>query len=163
MAILERSPVEDKRDPMALGRRPQLISYAREMGQADIDETMPATVIRSLLTQRGLRRGFGAWAAKNAMHARPLGSIGQAYMGHTPINATAPPPQFNQDNGQTINADDDMMRQYKAQQERERQQKNIDLMSINQLRDACKRRGIKLARRDNIQSLRAKLNEQITP
>lgn len=150
MAIIGKSPVSDERKPIDKARRPQLIAFAHENGQMDINESMDAEMIRMLLKERGLTR--------IQVQRRPLGSTQQEYMGKYPEHErrrSGGAPEIEK--GRTVTAEELTRERYRAQQAREKAQKDIMLMSINQLRDACKQRGIKLERTDNVQSLREKL------
>ena len=137
MEVLE---IVDPRDPLEKATRDQLVSYAHDNGQIDIVEQMPAILIRKLLRQRGL--------TKIPVPDRKLG------MGPDPYGAAAENPDIP-----VMNADDALIEQFKTIKDNPLPyvETDPDKMSMTELRKACKAKGIKMARTDNLHTLRDKL------
>lgn len=129
----------DPRDPFARLRRSELVRLAAEKGIPDISEQMP----KELIVKRLKAQGF----IPPAVAQRPLDAP-------TPkIGVDAPVIETDSDTV-VIDAAELAEREWLAQQ---KAQKHIDEMNINELRDACKQRGIKMKRTDKMQDLRDKL------
>jgi len=132
---------EDPRDNLQKANRWELVAFAKENG-IDLDENTPAIVSAKILRDRGL--------TNIKIPDRPLGlyvsSKNEALVEHAPsVKGEI-----------TINAEDDLVRQYEQQQ---KARTDLSSMTIGQLRVACKERGIKMSRRDNMQTLREKLGQ----
>lgn len=124
--------IEDPRDNLEKARRPELFAFAQANRVPEIvTEDMPAVVMRTILRNKGLSR--------ISIPRRPLG---------LPVQAQMEPGQKVQE----VDAAADLARQWQAES------KPVSEMGITDLRKACKERGIKMERRDNMQTLRAKLN-----
>lgn len=153
------SKFEDPRDALEACRKTDLLRYARENGVKEVTEQMPAILIRRVLRRKGLTRPnyrrhiLGFPEPRGDEPAEPL---------VPDVGAT----------GVQSDAEDDLMRQYMAQQpandpseEREaeaapvqpKKEANPGFKELTRLRMACKARGIKMTRKDNAESLRAKL------
>ncbi len=129
--------IEDPRDSLSRARRSELVPFARAKGLTNVTEAMPAVLIRRELRAAGFTR--------IAVPHRPLGAQNQ-----TPLPAGVTEGSKIAE----VDADADLARQFAAQSA---PIKAVADMAINELRAACKERGIKLSRRDNMQSMREKL------
>lgn len=135
-AVLTR--MEDPRDSLDRARLSELVRYARANGLTGISSDMPAILIRRQLRDRGLTRI----------------NIPPRTLGHTeaaPIVETPPAA-----GGSIVDAEADLARQFEQQPKA----KTTAQMSINELRAECHRLGIKLSRRDNMITMRAKIDGQ---
>lgn len=132
----------DPREPLARARRLELFRFAREKGVAEIEETMPADLMRQILRTKGL--------TSIAVPDRPLGGVEQTITTPTSHNAGPSAPR-QPDVLVEVDATADLARQWAAE-------KAVANMTITEMRKECKRRGIKLARTDNMVTLKAKLN-----
>lgn len=132
-AVLKR--IDDPRSNLEKARRPELVRFARANGMADISEAMPANLIRRRLVAAGLTR--------IQVSAPPLGlapGASQTIAPDAPVNV--------------VDADDDLERQFAREQAAA---KPIKGMAINELRAECKRLGIRLSRRDNMATMKEKI------
>lgn len=137
---MQLNRIDDPRDPLSKARRSELVKYARANGIKEIDPDMPALLMRDILRRRGLTRP--------PIPNRPLGA--QVQNGLPAIAAGA------QQGGVEADALADLARQY--QQQRQPPPPLAPGKSgINELRAECKRLGIKLSRRDNMNSMREKI------
>lgn len=141
------SKTEDPRGPWAVARRMELVRYAHELGHIDIVEQMPKELIVKRLQALGV--------PPPSVPPRPIG-IGNPRSGDTDINS-------HKYNGAKIKTETERV-EISAEDLMEREwsntiiaQDNFDKMSINELRNECKARGIKLARTDRVEHLKAKL------
>ena len=132
---------EDPRDNLQKATRWELVEFAKANG-IDLDENTPAIVSAKILRDRGL--------TNIKIPDRPLGLyVGTKHEAMVDHSVSVP--------GEvTINAEDDLVRQYEQQQKAKAE---VSKMTIGQLRVACKERGIKMSRRDNMQTLREKLGQ----
>lgn len=132
--------ITDPRDNLEKANRDELEKFAKEKGVEEIKEGMPAILMRRILRSRGL--------VSVTVPNRPLGFYegGKSYGGEA-ITDT----QIN-----SVNADDALEQGWKKEQEKP--VSTPKEMGIRELRSECKRRGIKMARTDNMDTLRAKLN-----
>jgi hypothetical protein len=124
----------DPRDNLEKAKRMELFRFARQNGIKEIEEAMPAMLMRKILRSRGM--------TNIRVPDRPLASTRPTSMEAMTTS------QVN-----VIDAETDLERQYMA----EKQASDFDAMPMNELRAECKRRGIKMSRTDNLQSLRDKL------
>lgn len=139
--ILNR--IEDPRSPLQKARRIELVAFAHQHGMTDITEQMPADLIRAKLR------------AKNLTHikvnAKPLGAAGDARQ----TQQAAP------ERGVEIDYEADLERQFMAESTRPvsaiPKRQDVGSMGINELRAECKRLNIKLSRRDNMASMKFKI------
>ena len=129
--------IDDPRDALAKARRYELLKFAKANGISEITESMPAILMRKILRGRGLTR--------IAIPPRTLGQMNQAR------SAEAAPSSGDQ--VPEIDADADLARQFGQPAA----PKPAGDMSINELRAAVKAKGLKIARTDTMESLRAKL------
>lgn len=137
MGIL--GPVQDSRDDLQAARRIQIFDYAKRNGITEIEEWMPGDAMQAILRRKGIN--------SIGVPRKPLGT-----------SPDAPAPGQKVD---VVDATDDLLRQAKAQRERDlAEQKRAEKPrnEINALRLECKRLGIKTARTDRIADLKAKLN-----
>ena len=128
--------IDDPRDKLEKATRDELYDFARAQGVTDITEDMPAILMRRILRSKG--------KTNIDIPNRPLGSN----------PGVVAPPDKAQDVVAVpeITAEEDLMRQYQAAKVAPAE------MTMGQMRAECKRRGIKMARTDNMDTLRAKLN-----
>lgn len=146
---------EDPRDRLAKARRTELVKFARANGMKDIDPNMPAELIRGILRQCGL--------TNIQIPNRVLGQPNQPH-GNAPLQSSNAPVVPTQ--GIEVNALADLARQYKAEQERaaasgvDESGKPLKDMSINELRKICQGLGIHLGRRDNMATMREKIEAE---
>jgi hypothetical protein len=124
----------DPRDNLEKAKRMELFRFARQNGIKEIEEAMPAMLMRKILRSRGM--------TNIRVPDRPLAST-------RPTNMEA----MTTSQVNVIDVETDLERQYMA----EKQAADYEAMPLNELRAECKRRGIKMARTDNLQSLRDKL------
>lgn len=128
----------DPRDSLDKATRWELIDYAKANG-LQVDDDCPAIVTRQLLRAKGL--------TNIKIPDRPLGLYGSK--AEAQIAAENKPADAN-----AMNADELMAAQYQAEKT------DFSKSPMNALRAECKKRGIKMSRRDNLQSLREKLSGQ---
>lgn len=131
--------IDDPRDALAKARRYELLKFAKANGISEITESMPAILMRKILRGRGLTR--------IAIPPRILGQVNQSR------SAEAAP--VSSDQVPEIDAEADLARQFG--QAAVTTPKPVAEMSINDLRAAVKAKGLKIARTDTMESLRAKL------
>lgn len=134
--------ITDPRDNLEKANRDELERFAREKGVTEIKYEMPAILMRKILRSKGL--------VKIDVPPRPLGF----YEGGRNYGGEAVSDSQLTSNAQ-IHADDALEQGWKQEQEKV---KTTDEMGIRELRSECKRRGIKMSRRDNMQALRDKLS-----
>lgn len=142
---MELLRTEDPRDPLEKATRDELVAYAHSKGQIDIVEQMPAVLIRKLLKSRGL--------TDIKIPDRQLGGFNDANSyGLVAEKSDAP----------SVNAEEAMIAQWQQRKDDpvEAEPVSVDDMPMGQLRAECKRRGIKMARTDNMEALRDKLRGQ---
>lgn len=126
--------IDDPRDALERARRPELVRFARANGVEGITSDMPAILIRRKLRDRGL--------TKISVPLRLLGQV------ETPTIVETQPSE----RGAVVDAAADLERQFAAQAT-----KSPDQMSILELGAEMKRLNIKRDRRDNMATLRAKI------
>ena len=126
--------IQDPRTPLERARRPELVAFARSHGLLDINENMPAILIRKKLRERGL--------TNINVPDRPLGII------HG--NPTDHP---TDDAANVIDHEAALEHEYERQ-------KPVHLggMTRAQLAKECKQRGIKMSRTDSKEKLMERLN-----
>ncbi len=140
---------DDPRSPLQRMRRYELINYARANGIPNVTDNVPAIIIRKLCAAKGLRGLM--------VRRPPLGSV----TGSVSNMAVLPDVQVNE-----IDADADLERQFlqalpapvpaaaiAVQPER----KSPATMTIIELGNEMKRLGIKRERRDNMITMRQKI------
>lgn len=156
--------IQDPRDNLAKARRKELERFAAENGVNEIDPRMPADLMRKILRQKGL--------VNIQPPHRPLGAPADA-------GASASPVVSNGQKVDEVDADSDLMRQWQqdmsqspvapasaqkaAPTSNEAPGPDDKPETITDLRKACKARGIKMARTDNMATLRAKLDGADAP
>lgn len=130
----------DPRDNLQKATRWELIDYAKANG-VEVPNDAPAIYTMKILRARGL--------TNIKVPDRPLGLYagGVALSDQTQISADT---EVN-----VASADDDLIRQYEQQKQEET---DVSKMLMPQLRHACKTKGIKMDRRDNLKTLREKLS-----
>lgn len=153
---LKLTRVDDPRDSLTKARKRELVAFAQANGvpRDEVNDEMPAILIRRRLRDRGLTR-------IDVPH-RPLGQIGQTRIGGEE-NGGAPPALAPEAQGGEIDAEDDLERQYAAQNTKPltdgEKKRNSPLAQRHQLMKLCKDAGLPVTRRDTIDSLRGKLQE----
>lgn len=129
--------ITDPRDNLEKAHRLELVKFANENGLREISEHMPAILIRKKLRAAGI--------VNIRLPERTLGQIAPSVsFGGEAITDRS----VNE-----INADDDLERQFNASKP------DYKAMKMNELRSECKRLGIKMDLRDNLESLRNKLEQ----
>ena len=131
--------IEDPRDNLQKATRFELVDFARKNG-IQLDEGTPKIVSEKILRDRGF--------VNIQIPDRPLGLYvgGETHATNEPIV-----------HGSLQNADDLLVAEYEHQK---KEDANVSKMSMSRLRAECKSKGIKMDRRDNMQTLRAKLGQQ---
>lgn len=137
-AVLKR--IDDPRDALERARRLELVNFARANGVKEINPEMPAILMRKILRGKNLT-GI-------AVPDRRLGM---------PENATAQATMDTAASANEINAEDDLARQFA--QQKAAPMKRPAQMSINELGAEMKRLKIKRGRRDNMTTMRAKIEQ----
>jgi hypothetical protein len=149
---MQLNKIQDPRRNIEKARRHELVLFAKAHGVKEIKPDMPATLIRKILTSKGL--------TDIRITQRTLGQ------NHTLITGIQPSspkkPKKGEDHGyrdtvETIDADEDLMRQYEAEHAAN-VVTAVDDMTIQQLRAECKKRGIKSHRSQKADDLREILN-----
>ena len=120
----------DPRDDLDKSDRWELVAACRLNG-IEVEHDAPAFITKRALRSRGI--------SKIKHVDRPLGLYTSA---------------STSDGGQIHDADEALIKQYEAQKKEET---DISKMPMTQLRTACKTKGIKMERRDNLVTLREKL------
>ena len=134
--------LDPRTDPLERARLGELQNFAKESG-VQFDPSYGAPVIRELLRRAG--------KTDIKPPERPLGAIYQPRVTPTSHKVeSAPAPK--QEEIPTVNALDNLLQQQMV--------RPTDQMNITELRQACKAKGIKLARTDNMATLKAKLDGQ---
>lgn len=128
--------VDDPRDNLEKARLGELEKFARA-NNVEFKQGLPAMVLRKILRSKGL--------VTIAIPPRVLGQ----YQPNPGEAITSAPITSGQ--GIETDAAADLAKQHAAQE------KPVDQMTITELRQACKKRGIKMARTDNMAALRTKL------
>jgi hypothetical protein len=131
--------VDDPRSNLEKARRHDLVAFAQANGLKEITEAWPADLIRKKLRAQGLTR--------IVVNAPDLGAMPGAGMG-----AQAEPDGPVKE----IDALDALEAQFVQQQAADKA-KPLAAMGINELRAECKRLGIKLGRKDNMVSMKEKI------
>lgn len=140
--------IDDPRSDLDKARRRELYDFARENG-VELEEGMPAILMRKILRERGLTR--------IKIPPRPLGQQNQPGTGLKYKNQMQDG-KAHQPQGIESDAIADLVRQYSEQRRAPAvEEKRPADMSIHELRAAVKAKGLKLARTDTMQDLRAKL------
>lgn len=133
---LQLSKTYDPRDQLEKARRKELERFAEANEVKDIVPGMPAALMRNILRARGLTRI----------------DIPQRVLGQNQVGS-APPPVVAESDGQTLSADDDLMRQWQTTEK-----PKSGSTEMRELRSECKKRGIKMKRTDKLVDLRAKIH-----
>lgn len=126
--------VEDPRDPVHRASRDQLWDYAKKNG---IKEIPNPDVPQKLMVQILLAKGIRDIGVPTYVLGQPSGVVEQS----------KPSPQ----NSVEVDELADLARQFSTTP--------VAKMNINELRDACRARGIKMARTDKMSDLRKKLEQ----
>ena len=143
--------VTDPRSNLDRARRMELFRFAQEKGLKDIQETMPADLMRQILRNKGI--------TSIAIPQRQLGAMQQEFTTPTSHKTGAQPPRQQPDQVVEVDAVEDLARQWTAQQQ-PAAAKPVEAMTITEARRECKRRNIKFARTDKLVALKAMLNGQ---
>lgn len=143
--------IDDPRDNLERAKRGELVAFAQAHGLRHVTWDTPAILIRAELRAKGI--------TNIRVPPRPLGS--QAGRHH---QAMAAPNQKVLE----VNAAADLARQFEQQQaappptplprtDKPKRLAERPRSEINRLRDECKRLGIKMERKDNLTTLKAKI------
>lgn len=154
--MLTLKSIDDPRDVLSRMRRWELVQYARQHKVTEVSPEMPGPLIASILRSKGLNGRDApvpvrALGQQNQPHARRLYNPDGTPNVNKASRQTQPVPAGE------VNADADLMRQWQEQQKRDHQPAPRAESPINALRAECKRLGVKLDRRDNMQTMKAKI------
>lgn len=126
--------------------RDELLAYAKTKGMK-LDANMPRDLIIQILREKG----YTDIKAAVRIMGMPIGYVGDDGIPQQPGNPV-----------KTVSAADDLKRQWEQSQaiaeKRSDALRSLADMSMKELRDQAKTRGIKLTRTDTMQSIREKLN-----
>lgn len=135
--------IDDPRSQLDKTRRIDLVRFAKVQGIKEVTEQMPAILIRKIFKDRGIHR----------VPAR-LQTLGQL----APGSVAAPETAIPDDAGRSVDAEADLARQFAATaHQAPAVRKTPAQMSINELGAEMKRLNIKRERRDNMISMREKI------
>lgn len=144
---LQLTKIDDPRDPLERARLRELVNFAKANGQTDINDQMPAILIRRILRQRNLTR-----------ISVPRRTLGQPEPSPGRADLQPRPSPVAETGGAEISAEDDLARQFAASRPR-----SVHDMGYNELRAEAKRRKIKLNRSDTLAIIKEKLGVQNPP
>lgn len=133
--------IDDPRSPLDKTRRIDLVRFAKTQGIKEVTEQMPAILIRKIFKDRGIHR----------VPAR-LQTLGQT-AGAAASQAAIVPDEA----ARAVDAEADLARQFAAQVPQQPVRKTPAQMSINELGAEMKRLNIKRDRRDNMITMREKI------
>lgn len=136
--------IDDPRDTLQRARQSDILRFARARDIKEISHDMPAVLARPIIRSKGLAGQFSSWARGNVQFT-PLGQPSG--------------PAITSDQANAVDAEADMARQF-AQQKQQDTEPPLDGMGINELRKECQRLQIKLGRRDNMDSMRSKIEAE---
>lgn len=133
--------IDDPRDALAKATRGELVKFAKAKGLYPeiINGDMPAILIRKKLRERGMTN----IVIPNRILGQPSRPAGMSDGGHVETP-----------NAVEADAEADLERQWAQQAAKA----VAPAATMKDLRAACKERGIKVDRTDNMESLKAKLN-----
>lgn len=151
--------IDDPRDSLERANKRELVNFAHANGFDKITYEMPAIFIRKFLRAQGVTRIEVPYRQLGASPKRP----------QEITNDLAP---MVEDDVAQVNADDDLAAQFGLEIPKpkpvvpEPKEKHVApnakiVRGINSLRSECKKRGIKVARTDTIEILKAKLGGQV--
>lgn len=133
---------EDPRDNLEKAGKYEIWQFAKANGVLEITYETPSILARKILRAKGL--------VNIRVADRPIGSdLPTVYNSDAPAISSV---TIKSSETREINADDLLMAEYQ-------QQKSPRSMTMTELRTACKSRGIKMARTDNLRTLREKLEQ----
>jgi hypothetical protein len=144
--------VEDHRDCLEKATRWELFQFASERGVTEIDQKMPAILMRQILRARNVTN------IETQFPFLTRRTIGQ----QRGVNATNPQNNPNAKVAE-IDATQELMRQWRNEQARDVQPPIVEqakraVNPMAELRAECKRRGIKITRTSKMEDLRAKID-----
>lgn len=141
--------VEDPRDNLEKAKRPELLAFARRNGVTEITPEMPAILMRKFLRSKNL-----------VNISIPKRVLGQPELRPGALTTATPSPE----NAVSVDAADDLMRQFKAGASAPLPSPSAEPVKLankrdewNAMRQAAKAKGIKLDRKDNFETVAAKL------
>lgn len=137
-AFAQLKSVDDPRDRLDRAHRIELIRFAQQNGVTEVDPEMPAILMRQILRRRGLTN-----------IDIPPRLLGQTQRGGAVVANT-------QERTVATDAAADLAKQWENQKKAKVETKAPE--TINELRAAVKAKGIRLSRRDTMETLKAKLN-----
>lgn len=133
---------EDPRGNLEKASRYELAQLAKKLGFTDITYDTPQPLQVKLLRQRGI--------TDIDIPERVLGDIRPLVYNTDQVQ----PVKAQKTEAKSMTADELLEQEYRQQQP-----KTPAEMSMTELRSECKRRGIKMARTDNLKTLREKLGQ----
>lgn len=138
--------IDDPRDALQRARLKDILRFAREKNIDEIDPEMPAMLARPIIRGKGLAGDFARWA--------------RSHVQFTPLGQPAAPPATT-DQATAVDAEADLAAQWaanrKADLESGKTKRPERHNPMNDLRATAKELGIKIDRRDNLETLRAKV------
>lgn len=138
--------IDDPRDALQRARLNDIVRFAKEKNIAEISPEMPAMVARPIIRGKGLAGDFARWAREN-VHFKPLGS--------------APERPVTSDQATAVDADADIAAQWAANRQRDLETGKTKRPPRNnpmaELRLKARELGIRVDRRDNVKTLREKV------
>lgn len=137
---------EDNRDNLEKAGKYEIWKFAQEKGVREITYEMPTQVARKILRAKGV--------TDIGIPNRPLGADQRTVYNAGTVEETAKP----QTESRSLTADELIEQEYRQDKFAVPQDARTPAeMSMTELRQECKRRGIKMARTDNMNTLREKL------
>lgn len=134
--------IDDPRDSLQKARRWELLEFARANGVTEIKHDMPADIIRRILRSHRLTNI----------------RIPRRVLGQNDRRPDAMAAASDAGGGVTLDAGDDLMRQYQAGAMAVPAAPSLDTMTRAELAKACKAKGIAMARTDKKETLMEKLS-----
>ena len=145
--------IQDPRDPLQKARRSELVAFAKRKGIEDIDENMPAELMRKILRGKGI----------NQLDHAPT-----QVLGSTQDRRGREVPEPTQENTREVSAEADLERQWREHQERVKQEQAERMaargprdMTIQELRKQVKAHGLKNDRNESRADIIKRLEQHL--
>lgn len=139
--------IDDPRDALGRARQTHILQFAREQKIDEISPDMPAMLARTVIRGKGLAGTFAQWA-RGHVQFKPLGSAPDR-------------PAVTSDQANAVDAEADLAAQWARDRQRDldtgKTKRPERHNPMNELRAKAKELGITVSRRDNLESLRAKV------